>query len=213
MSEILQKLNGMADSGYAVFHSRIANTKKRILGVRMPDLRKISKTLCYDDVKNESTEIYETVMLQGLTMAKLSYEEIKNLIPTVVKNFDSWAFVDCVVPSCKSLKTNVERAQIELFEICNVTEFFKRFYIVFVMDFCPTSSYAMDKIKQIKTGEYYVDMAIAWYISVLFALDFKLALVYMQSFSPVIQKMAIRKGLDSFRLTKEQKIHLKSLNI
>jgi hypothetical protein len=99
----------------------------------------------------------------------------------------------------------------DLFEICNSTEFFRRFYIVFVMDFCPTKKLAMDRVLQLKTGEYYVDMAIAWYISTLFALDFELGLEYMQNFSQAIQKMAIRKGLDSFRLTREQKIHLKSI--
>ena len=209
--EILQELNGMADSGYAVFHSKIANTKKRILGVRMPLLRKFVNKIRYEDVATESVDIYENVMLQGLTMAKLSYEKIKELIPCVVKNFDSWAFVDCVVPSCKSLKNNVDVAIDELFEICNSTEFFRRFYIVFVMDFCPTKKLAMDRVLQFKTGEYYVDMAIAWYISTLFALDFELGLEYMQNFSQAIQKMAIRKGLDSFRLTREQKIHLKSI--
>jgi 3-methyladenine DNA glycosylase AlkD len=211
--EILQELNGVADKSYAVFHSKIANTKKRIWGVRMPDLRKISKKISYKDVANESEDIYEIVMLQGLTMAELSYEEIKELIPIVVKNFDSWAFVDCVVPSCKSIKNNVDVAVDELFELCNTTEFFKRFYIVFVMDFCPLSSFAMNKILQLKTGEYYVDMAIAWYVSVLFTLDFELGLEYMKNFSITIQKMSIRKGLDSFRLTKEQKNYLKSLKI
>ena len=43
--DILQELNGMADNGYAVFHSKIANTKKRILGVRMPLLRALSKKI------------------------------------------------------------------------------------------------------------------------------------------------------------------------
>ncbi|MBE5732606.1 MAG: hypothetical protein E7353_06155 [Clostridiales bacterium] len=211
--EILQELNGMADSGYAVFHSKIANTKKRILGVRMPLLRKFSNKISYEDVKNESVDVYEIVMLQGLTMAKLSYERLKELIPRVVKTFDSWAFVDCVVPSCKSLKKNVDIAIDELFELCNTTEFFKRFYIVFVMDFCPQNKLAMEKILKIKTGEYYVDMAIAWYISVLFTLDFELGLKYMQNFSQTIKKMAIRKGLDSFRLTKEQKSCLRSIKI
>ena len=80
------------------------------------------------------------------------------------------------------------------------------------MDFCPQNERAMDKILLLQTGEYYVDMAIAWYISVLFTLDFKQGLAYMKNFSPTIQKMAVRKGLDSFRLTKEQKIYLKSIN-
>lgn len=210
--DILQELNGMADKGYAVFHSKIANTKKRILGVRMPLLRALSKKISYDDVKNESAEIYEIAMLQGLTMAKLPYSDIKRLIPKVVKDFDSWAFIDCVVPSCKSIKNNVENAVDELFAICNNTEFFKRFYVVFVMDFCPQNERAMDKILLLQTGEYYLDMAIAWYISVLFTLDFKQGLAYMKNFSTTIQKMAVRKGLDSFRLTKEQKIYLKSIN-
>ncbi len=209
--EILQELNDMADNGYAVFHSRIANTSKRILGVCMPILRKIAKKIDYDNIQYESADIYEIVMLQGLTMAKLSYEKIKKLMPNVVKNFDSWAFVDCVVPSCKGIENNVDVAIDELFEICNTTEFFKRFYIVFVMDFCPQNKRAMEKILKLKTGEYYVDMAIAWYISKLFTLDFDSALSYMGNFSCGIKKMSIRKGLDSFRLTKEQKNYLKSL--
>lgn len=213
MNGILQELSGMADNGYAVFHGRIANTKKQILGVRMPSLRKLSKRLSYADVENEDTGVYEIVMLQGLTMAKLSYEEIKSLIPTVVRNFDSWAFVDCVVPSCKSIKQNIDKAVSELYDICNTTEFFKRFYIVTVMDFCPLSRVAMDKVAKMQNGEYYVDMAIAWYISELFTLNFELALEYMNRFSYTIKKMAVRKGLDSYRVSKEQKSRLRLLNI
>jgi hypothetical protein len=56
-------------------------------------------------------------------------------------------------------------------------------------------------------------MAIAWYISVIFTYDFNAGVEYMKNFSPLVRKMAIQKGIDSFRLSKEQKQYLKSLKI
>lgn len=211
MNKILEELNGVAESDYAVFHSKIANTQKKILGVRMPLLRKMAKSLDYDDVRTENVDVYEVVMLQGLTFAKKSYEQLKVLLPEVVKNFDSWAFIDSVVPSCKAIEQNIDKAKHELFPICFSGEFFRRFYIVAIMNFCPLDGFAMSKVKELENGDYYVMMAIAWYISVIFTCDFDLGVEYMKSFSPTVQKMAIRKGLDSFRLSKQQKQYLKSL--
>ena len=213
MSKILQELNGVAEYDYAVFNKKIANTNKTVLGVRMPYLRKMASRLDYSEVENEDANIYEIAMLQGLTFAKRSYEDIKNLISAVVKDFDSWAFIDSVVPSCKDLKTNIDKAIDELFSLCTDGEFFRRFYIVAVMNFCPLDSKAMQNVKKMENSEYYVTMAIAWYISVIFTLDFNEGVGYMKSFSPAVQKMAIRKGLDSYRLSKEQKSYLKSLKI
>ena len=211
MSKILQELNGVAEKGYAVFNKKIANTKKEVLGVRMPLLRKMARNLDYDDLKNEDSNIYEIVMLQGLTCAKKSYEELKILLPSLVQNFDSWAFIDSVVPSCKGIKDDIEKAKYELFPLCSDGEFFRRFYIVMVMNFCPLDEYAMQNVKRLENDEYYVMMAIAWYISVLFTFNFDLGMEYMKNFSPTVQRMAIQKGLDSFRLSKEQKTYLKLL--
>ncbi len=211
MSKLTTELNGVADCDYAVFHSRISRTQKKLLGVRMPVLRQMAKKLSYFDLKDEDGGIYEIAMLRSLALARLSYEQILANLDDVIACWDSWAFTDAVAPSCTALRKQAERAERDLRYLLSKGTFYKRFYVVFVMTACPQNAEAIENVAALASGDYYVDMAAAWYISVLMTKDFDFSLSYLSRFSSSVQQMAIRKGMDSFRLSKEQKQILRRL--
>ena len=104
--EIHQQLLELAKGNqeYAKFNKRIVNTKKQVLGVRVPSLRKLAKTLTksvnYERLEKLFSQmdfdVYEHSFLLGLMInyARLSDAETINLTKIYLKSVDSWAEVD-----------------------------------------------------------------------------------------------------------------------
>jgi 3-methyladenine DNA glycosylase AlkD len=102
-----ERLNELArgNEEYAEFNRRIVNTSQRVLGVRMPDLRQLARSLARDldfaaaqkFIKFASGEVYEEVLLCGLIInyAKLTAAEKIKLTRQFLKYVDNWAAVDC----------------------------------------------------------------------------------------------------------------------
>ena len=74
-------------------------------------------------------------------------------------------------------------------------------------------SYMLDDVAVAGTGDYYVQMAVAWYFATALAKQWNSAISYIeQRRLPIaIYKMAIRKALESYRISDEQKNYLRNL--
>ena len=74
--EIIDYLKNIADEKYKIFNSGIVkDTESEILGVRLPELRKIAKDILKGDYEgflhNSGKTYYEEVMLRGLIAAQV----------------------------------------------------------------------------------------------------------------------------------------------
>ena len=105
---IVDILFSMRDLKYKEFHSSLCPGTDNIIGVRIPELRKLSKEL-YKKDKNVLTKIgdkyYEEILLQGLVIS-LSTESVDKklkMIEKYVPKIDNWAVCDTF---CASLKIN-----------------------------------------------------------------------------------------------------------
>ncbi|MDR1988482.1 MAG: DNA alkylation repair protein [Candidatus Peribacteria bacterium] len=119
MKNIRKKLSNLAkgNTKYAIFNKKIINTKKEVLGVRTPDMRKLAKDLVKDmDFQNILTflesidkNIFEEVSLSGLLIAysKLTDLEKIKLAKLYLYNVDSWALIDGFVSSFKKVDKNL----------------------------------------------------------------------------------------------------------
>ena len=67
----------------------------------------------------------------------------------------------------------------------------------------------------IKTDEYYINMAIAWYLATALAFNWDTVIPYIEKkkFSKWIHNKAIQKAIESYRITSEQKSYLKNFKI
>ena len=213
MTKIRQRLNDVASRDYAVFHKKIAATNKAILGVKLPVLRKMSREFSLEEIEAEDMSVYENFMLYCLAVMRLKYEDLIPRLDAMLCEADSWVYVDCSVAGSKALKDNAEKLPYDLEFLLRGGTFAKRFYIVAALWYFPFSDKAMDDIAALSFGDYYVDMAAAWYISVLFTLDFGKATEYFARFPALVKKLTVRKCLDSFRLSKEQKAEIRALRV
>lgn len=206
------------DLKYKEFQSRLIPniSSDKIIGVRIPQLRKIGKNLTDNDFP---WEYYEEVMLHGFYIgyAKLSFENRLFLLDEFVPKIDNWAVCDCV---CSGLKF-INKNKAEFLEYLkkymdSEQEYDIRFAIVVLMNYYldeEYSDFAVDYFKSIESDYYYVNMAAAWALSVAFV-KFRnkvMPLLENNMLTKEIHNMTISKICDSFRVDKETKQFLKTL--
>ena len=71
------------------------------------------------------------------------------------------------------------------------------------------------KVASIVSDKYYVNMEIAWYMATALAKQWDTTIVYLErkKMSKWVHNKTIQKGVESFRITTEQKEYLRSLRI
>ena len=117
MEDIKQKLIELSEEDYKKFNAKLCpDTKREMLGIRIPDLRNFAKKLLKEsDAKNSSKEnldnllksiddeYFEETMLEGFIIG-YSKCNIKEKIPYIkefVPKIDSWEITDTFVPTLK----------------------------------------------------------------------------------------------------------------
>lgn len=215
---VREELFNLQDLKYKQFHSKIVPNigPERIIGVRIPELRKLGKSLTDDDF---AWDYYEEVMLHGFYIgyAKLDFEHRLILLNEFVPCIDNWAVCDCV---CSTLKF-IKKYKADFFEylkkyMYSDKEYEMRFAIVCLMDYYIDDDYVnlvLDYLKCIKSDYYYVNMAVAWALSVVFVKYESKAMPLLESgvLTAEIHNMTISKIRDSLRVDRETKEYLKAL--
>ena len=114
MQEIRKKLNSLSDQEYKKFHSSLCPNAKNMIGVRIPELRRMAKEIANTNGKEflekYQFEYYEERMLQGFVIGymQLTIEERIKYLDKFVPNIDNWAVCDCSVSTFKFTKKNME---------------------------------------------------------------------------------------------------------
>ncbi len=219
--ELRNELFKEQDLRYREFHSKLVPNidKKKIIGVRLPLLRKIAKQAFRENADN-MLEYYEEIMVYGLTlsMKKCSaiehIEDLKSFIPLI----DNWAVCDTCVSSFKFTNKYKEEIYPFVLSYINKSEYETRFAVVMLMCYYLDGEHideVLEILKGIKREEYYVNMAVAWAVATAFVKcrEKTLALLFEKSLSPEVQNKSIQKIRDSFRVSKEDKELVKSLKI
>ena len=222
MNYIEKRLFNLKDEGYKAFHGKLMPTvdEDKIIGVRIPHLRKLAKELSgTDEAKRFLSDLphkyYEennlhAFLIEGIKDFDRCIEEAERFLPCI----DNWATCDSFRPL--SFKKNKERL------IENITEWISsdktyvvRFAIVSLMtyflDECYKKEYS-DWVKNASNGEYYVDMAVSWYFATALSKHFDETLTYIKGgvLSDFVHNKTIQKAIESYRITKEQKEYLKT---
>lgn len=218
-SQILSQLDALRDEKYRKFNeSLIPGAEGTSYGVRLPQLRTIAKEIIKADWQQflsdaEGSDIYEIIMLRGLVIATApcEYSERLNMLVDFVPAINNWAVCDCVTSSIKSAAKNLPETFAFLTPYLESREEFElRFGMVMLMDFFITEEY-IDRVLEIYQNihheAYYVNMAIAWAMSVCFVKfrEKTLAVFQTQALSPWVQNKAIQKCRESRRVSAEDK--------
>ncbi len=217
---VREELFKRQDSAYKEFHSALVPniSAEDIIGVRIPELRKLGKKLTDN---NFSWDYYEEIMLHGFYIgyAKLPYNERLKLLEEFVPKINNWAVCDCVCSTLKFVKNNKTDFLEFLQQYMKSSEEYKlRFAIVMLMDYYLDDEYidyTVNYLADIKSDYYYVNMAAAWALSVAFIKNSSkiMPLIENRKTEPFIHNKTISKICDSYRVDKQTKEILKTYKI
>lgn len=215
--DLIKDLIELEDKEFKEFNDKIMNAANLpSIGVRMPVLRKLAKK--YYGAHNELIKITprytEEVLLIGLVInnAPMPLEERKKLISEWLKHVDNWAATDMC--NYKPKKSEVD----EMFEfdkslIAAQKEFYVRYAIVNLFNNFNHKDELCEIFAGIKSDKYYINMAIAWGISVLLVKNYETTITYLEKhvFSDWIHNKAIQKAIESYRIGIVEKDYLRTL--
>ena len=223
--EIKRELQDLADTKYKEFHKGLCPGTENIIGVRVPVLRKYAQKLSKkyrmeDLLENIDDEYYEEIMLQGML---IGLEKDKNLekilkdIEKFVPKIDNWAVCDTFCAGLKITKKNLDKMWAFLQKyIKSNKEFEVRFGVVMILDYYITEKYIDKDLKifeTIKVEKYYVQMAVAWAISICLIKFYDETITYLKNskIDKFTYNKALQKAIESYRITDEQKIALRKM--
>lgn len=223
--EIDDRLSEYSDIKFKEFHSKLCNnTKYKIIGVRIPILRKYAKELyekySLDELEFINEDYYEKIMIKGLLIGlqkKRNIDDVIKQIKEFVPKIDNWAICDTF---CSSLKITLKYKK-EMKELINnylksKNEFEIRFAIVMLLDYYISEENLndiFDACNRIKHDGYYVKMAIAWLVSIVCIKYYDECYEYLKTcnLDDFTYNKAIQKSIESYRIDKIHKEELKKL--
>lgn len=206
------------DLKYKDFHKKLVPVidENRIIGVRIPMLRKIAKSIESNDF---DWYYYEEIMLHGFHIGygKYTFDERLKLLDSFIPRIDNWAVCDSVASTLKFINSNKSEFLNYLSEYFNSSiEYEVRFAIVILMDYYLDDKYidfCIEYFSSINSEYYYVNMAAAWALSVAFVKyqDKVMKIIESNALTPEVHNMTLSKIRDSLRVDKGTKKYLKSL--
>ena len=225
--EIVNKLFELQDLKYKEFHSNLCPGTNNIIGIRLPILRRYAKELI--DVypiekllENIGNEYYEEIMLKGILIGISKEKDINKVIKYIeefIPKIDNWAVCDTFCAGLKITKKYKKEfwKLIQKYVISN-KEFEVRFAIVMILDYFIEDQYLENVLKifnENKNGKYYVQMAIAWAISICLIKYYEKTVEFLENDKCKLDKFtynkSIQKAIESYRISNEKKEYLRTL--
>ena len=223
--DVRKRLFEMQDTGYRDFHARLVPTveKEKIIGIRTSILRKFAKEFG----KTERSEMflkvlphqyYEENNLHGLLIEQIrDYDKCLGELERFLPYIDNWA-------TCDLLALHMMKKHRDIFirEVYRWMESDKpyiiRFGISMLMRHYLDEGFKPEypeKVASIRSEEYYVNMMRAWYFATALAKQYEKILPFLEEQRMDIwtHNKTIQKSIESYRITQEQKDHLRTLRI
>lgn len=221
-ARIRQELYALQDLKYRDFNSSlIPNIEKQtIIGVRVPEVRKLAKKLfaeidCFRYFNILPHGYFEENLLHAFMIEKINDFDIcikaaEDFLPYI----DNWAVCDSFFPPVfkkqkekllpriprliKSGHTYTVRYAIEILMRLFLDESFKAEYL--------------ETVSSVVSEDYYVNMMRAWYFATALAKQYESAIVYIKEnrLDDWTHNMTIKKAVESHRISAGTKSYLKT---
>ncbi len=223
--KVQQELFELQDLKYRDFHAKLIPTmeKEKIIGVRTPALRGFAKKFGKTEesklfIKKLPHQYYEENNLHGLLIEQIKdYDECLVELKRFLPYIDNWA-------TCDLLALRLVKKHLDVFikEIYKFMEsehtYIIRFGISMLMKYYLEDEFNIeypDKVADIRSEEYYVNMMRAWYFATALAKQYEQIIPFVEKkrLDVWTHNKTIQKAIESYRITDEQKTYLRTLKI
>lgn len=222
--ELLRLLCEHSDGKFNEFNSKIINSGVKTIGCTVPYVRKVAKQTELEEVMSyPDHEYYEVDLLKGIVVssAKMPLTDKKKYLSEFADKIENWAVCDC---STVKVAKNEADAYFDYFcTLCASDKpFAARYGIVNLMTNFLDDEHVekvFAEFTRVATfGNYYVDMAAAWFVATAMAKCRDKTVKYMDGDGrKVLNKFtynrALQKMRDSFRVTPADKEWTKTLKM
>ncbi len=223
INKIIDKLNNLKDESYKEFSSSLNPTALPMIGVRIPDLRKIAKEIVSEDpiyfLENNPLDIFELASLHAMVLGLMKSD--LNVILKYVKDFipyiNDWSVNDTFCQTFKIAKKYQKEVWVFLNNYFNSNkEFELRVVVVMMMCHFINDEYinsVIEFIDQTKNDGYYYKMGCAWCLQVIMVRYPDLCYNYLKynHLDDWTFNKAIRKMIESYRISDDMKGKIKKL--
>lgn len=221
--QFLAELDANADEAYVTFHKKIVPGVGEVRGVRSPQLKAMAKKIAKGDydgfIRMTAFDSYEETIACGLVIGycKADIEKKLEYLDDFIPHINNWAVCDTMVSSLKIKKEDEKRVYEFLQPYLKSEEEFKiRFGVVMLMHSYITDEYIDEVLKiyfGIESDKYYVNMGIAWGISVCFVKYPQKTMAYLENnnLDKFTYNKALQKIIESYRVDKETKDIIRSM--
>ena len=223
MDGIEQKLLALRDEAYADFQRRLLPTlpPASIIGVRTPALRALAKELAGTAEAEAFLQAlphrcFEENNLHAFLLEKIrGYDACVAALDVFLPHVDNWATCDQLAPPALGRELTRLDGEIRRW-LASPRPFTVRFGIGMRMRHFLDGAFRteyLDEVSEIDSNEYYVNMMAAWFFATALAKQYDAALPYLEArrLPRWTHNKAIRKAIESRRLTDEQKAYLRTL--
>ena len=225
MKMLEKELFELQDLKYKEFHQKLMPTVNpdKVIGIRTPVLRKFAKEFSKREeaesfIKNLPHKYYEEDNLHAFLLEEIRdyetlIEELNKFLPFV----DNWATCDMMRP--KILKLHKTELLEDIKKWLNSEDTYTiRFAVNCLMNYYLEEDFKpeyLEWVKNIESEEYYINMVRAWYFATALAkqYDETVKILENNALDKWTHNKTIQKAIESYRITDEQKIMLKSLKI
>ena len=222
-TELQKRLFGLQDLKYRDFHSKLMPNvdKERVIGIRTPVLRTFAKEFAKTEEAavflQELPHVYyeennlHMMLITGMKDYQKCLEEVTRFLPYI----DNWATCDYPVPKCFSRNKQALLPHIRQWIISDET-YTVRYGIGMLMRLFLDEDFSAEYLElaaEVQSEEYYVNMMVAWYFATALAKQWDAAIPYIEEhrLSDWIHRKTIQKAIESYRITDEQKVYLRTL--
>ena len=217
--DILDRLTDLSqgNESYAAFNQRIVNTKMPVIGMRVPDLRRLARELAPDmsaaDINKLLTaqnKSFDYVLLCGLliTHARLDDRAAIDLARHYLPLVDSWAHIDVFIEKKRRFAGEIWW-DFALECLQSEAEFTVRYGVISLMtNFLDKAR--IDRVfaalQNVRHDGYYVKMALAWLYATAAVHFFELTLAELENghIDAWTRNKAYQKMRESRRFTPEE---------
>ena len=220
---IRERLFALAEEDYQKFSAGLLPNINNILGVRLPELRKIAKEVAKSDwrsfMKTAQREFFEEIMLQGMILGyvKTDVEELFFYITDFIPKIDNWSVCDSFCAGLKCTNNNKERMWEFLHSYLTSTEEYEiRFGVVMLLTFYIEDEYisrVLVLLDKVKHEGYYAKMAVSWALSICYLKLPEVTMVYLENntLDNFTYNKALQKITESYRVDKVTKNVIRSM--
>ena len=220
---VTEELFALQDKEYKAFTEKLTPNidPQRIIGVRMPVLRRFAKDFVRTPQAAEFMQAlphmyHEENLLHGCCIEAIrDFDRCIDALDAFLPFVDNWAVCDCMSPKVLGKRPDALLQAVDRW-LASGEDYAVRFAIGQLMRFFLDERFDvayLQTVAAVQSDEYYVNMMRAWYFATALAKQYDAVLPYLREnrLDAWTHNKAIQKAVESYRVPPEHKAALRAM--